>query len=67
MQLAAMKSGLLKELRTAPLPLNTSTLNLYLVCHRREHDDPAHQWLRQKIIATDNSIIENLLKEVGTP
>ena len=56
-QLAAMKLGLLKELDTAPLPFKTKTLNLYLIWHRRENDDPAHHWLRQKIIDTANSII----------
>jgi DNA-binding transcriptional LysR family regulator len=56
-QLGVMKLGLLKELDSAPLPLKTDPLNLYLVWHRRENDDPAHQWLRQKITGTVNSII----------
>ena len=56
-QLAAMKLGLLKDLASAPLPFKTNTLTLFLVWHRRENDDPAHQWLRQKIIGTVNSII----------
>ena len=56
-QLAAMKLGLLKDLASAPLPFKTNTLNLFLVWHRRENDDPAHQWFRQKIIETVNSII----------
>jgi len=56
-QLAAMKLGLLKDLASAPLPFKTNTLNLFLVWHRRENDDPAHQWFRQKIIGTVNSII----------
>ena len=58
-QLAAMKLGLLKELDTAPLPFKTKSLNLYLIWHRRENDDPAHQWLRQRIIATVDSITRN--------
>ena len=56
-QLAVMKLGLLKDLDSAPLPLKTDTLNLFLIWHRRENDDPAHQWFRQRIIGTVNSII----------
>ena len=56
-QLAFMKLGLLKDLDSAPLPFKTKTLNLFLIWHRREHDDPAHQWFRQKIIDRVNSII----------
>lgn len=58
-QLAAMKLGLLKELDVAPLPFKTTTLNLYLIWHHRENDDPAHQWLRQRIIETVSSITRN--------
>jgi len=55
-QLAVMKLGLLKDLDWAPLPFKTRTLNLFLIWHRRDNDDPAHQWLRQRIIGTVNSI-----------
>jgi DNA-binding transcriptional LysR family regulator len=58
-QLAVMKLGLLKELDSTPLPFKTDPLNLFLIWHRRENDDPAHQWLRQKIIETVNSIMRD--------
>ena len=58
-QLAVMKLGLLKDLDSAPLPFKTDALNLFLIWHRRENDDPAHQWLRQKIIETVNSIMRD--------
>ena len=57
-QIAAMKMGLLKELDSTPLPFRTDTLDLFLVWHRREHDDPAHRWLRQKIVGTVTSVLE---------
>ena len=57
-QLAAMKFGLLKDLDVAPLPMKTDPIDLFLVWHRREHDDPAHKWLRQKIIETVNTVSE---------
>ena len=56
-QLDVMKLGLLKELDSAPLPLKTEPLSLYLAWHRRDNGDPAHQWLRQRIIGTVNSLI----------
>jgi DNA-binding transcriptional LysR family regulator len=43
----------------APLPFETDPLNLFLIWHRREHDDPAHRWLRHRIIGTVNSLIED--------
>jgi len=55
---SAMKYGLLKELDCAPLPFKTEPMNLFLVWHRRENDDPAHQWFRERIIQTVDSIIE---------
>jgi DNA-binding transcriptional LysR family regulator len=58
-QLAVMKLGLLKDLDSVPLPFKTRTLNLFLIWHRRDNDDPAHQWLRQRIIGTVNSIIRD--------
>jgi len=58
-QLGAMKLGLLRDLDTTPLPFESSTLNLFLIWHQRENDDPAHRWLRQKIIETTHSILES--------
>ena len=58
-QLAVMELGLLRDLNWAPLPFKTGTLDLFLIWHRRDNDDPAHQWFRQRIIGTVNSIIRN--------
>ena len=57
-QLDVMKLGLLGDLDVAPLPIETTPVDLFLVWHRREHDDPAHQWFRQRIIETANSIFD---------
>ncbi len=57
-QLDVMKRGLLGDLDVAPLPIETKPVDLFLVWHRREHDDPAHQWFRQRIIETTNSIFD---------
>lgn len=58
-QLGAMKLGLLKELDSIRLPFRTGTLDLFLIWHRREQDDPAHRWFRQKIIETVGSITKD--------
>ena len=58
-QLGAMKHGLLHDLNVVPLPFDTAVLNLFLVWHKRENDDPAHRWLRQKIISTASTICGN--------
>lgn len=55
-QIGAMKKGLLQGLASAPLPFATKDLDLFLVWHRRENDDPAHQWFRQQIIDAFQSI-----------
>ena len=54
----AMKLGLMKDLDWAPLPFKTGTLDLFLIWHRRDNDDPAHRWFRQRIIGTVNSLIQ---------
>ena len=56
-QIDVMSRGPLKILDWAPLPFNVKPLSLSLVWHRRDNDDPAHQWLRQKIVETVNSIV----------
>ena len=58
-QIAAMKLGLLIELDSTPLPFKTDPLDLFLIWHRREHDDPAHRWFRERIVETVNSIISD--------
>lgn len=56
-QLDLMSRGPLKNLSWAPLAFKVEPLSLHLVWHRRDNDDPAHQWLRQRIIETVNSLV----------
>ena len=56
-QLDVMKRGLLGDLDVAPLPMETTPVDLFLIWHRREHDDPAHKWFRQRIIETTKSVL----------
>ena len=51
-QLDLMKRGLLKELDSAPLPIKTQPLVIYMAWHQRDDKTPAQQWLRQKIKET---------------
>ena len=56
-QLSVMEFGSLRELAWSPLPVKTRDLPLYLMWHERYEDDPAHQWLRQRIVDTVDAII----------
>jgi DNA-binding transcriptional LysR family regulator len=56
-QLDLMIRGPLKNLDWVPLPSKVEPLSLHMVWHRRDNDDPAHQWLRQRIIGTVNSVV----------
>lgn len=58
-QIGAMKLGLLQALDVSPLPFKTEPLNLFLIWHRRENDDPAHRWFREKIIQKVKSILKD--------
>jgi DNA-binding transcriptional LysR family regulator len=44
-----MCRGPLGGLASAPLPLDAPELSMYLVWHRRHHDDPAHAWVRAQL------------------
>lgn len=57
-QLSVMEHGSLKGLAWSPLPVETEALHLHLVWHERYDEDPAHQWFRERIVATAKSIID---------
>ena len=50
-----LRQHLLKDLAHAPVPLPCPRMPMYMVWHRRYHDDSAHQWLRAGLtqIASD--------------
>ena len=56
-QMELFKRAPLKELDSAPLPMKTQPLSLYMAWHERDDKIPAQQWLRQKIRETVNLII----------
>ena len=41
----------------AELPFETDPLSIYLVWHRRDNTDPAHKWLRDKIIDSADRLL----------
>ena len=57
-QLGAMKKGLLSTLDKAPLPIKTEPIALYLAWHKRDNDDPANSWLRDRIIKKVNNLMK---------
>lgn len=56
-QLGFMGPVILKDLDCSPLPMKTKDISIYMVWHQRDHDDPAHTWLRQRILDTTRSIV----------
>lgn len=56
-QLSLMKRVHFQQFASVPIPFGVS-LTMYMVWHKREHIDPASQWLRQKIEARVANIID---------
>lgn len=46
-----MKDHLMKAFQRAPLPFELKPFTLLMLWHQRNHQDPAHRWLRQQLIA----------------
>ena len=44
-----MCRGPLGALASVPLPLDAPELSMYLVWHRRRHEDPVHAWVRAQL------------------
>ncbi|MCZ2723451.1 LysR family transcriptional regulator [Marinomonas sp. 15G1-11] len=59
--MSLMKNGCLKQLDTATLPFKTKTLPMYLIWHKRDHTDPAHQWFREQIQLTLKTVLKSSL------
>ncbi len=49
-QLKLMGRVNLRGFASAPLPFKTEPVSMYLVWHRRDQHDPAHRWLRERIV-----------------
>lgn len=43
----------------SPLPFPTDEMSMYLVWHRRDHTDPAHQWMRDRIKSVAQALVDN--------
>jgi len=50
-------TGVLRGLAQAPVPLPTPRMPMYLVWHRRQHEDPAHRWWRDELLAVASSVL----------
>jgi DNA-binding transcriptional LysR family regulator len=44
-----MARGQLSDFASVPMPLPCPTLPMYLIWHRRQHQDPAQRWLRAEV------------------
>jgi DNA-binding transcriptional LysR family regulator len=50
-QLSLMSKTHFQQFASVGIPFENDPLTMYMVWHKREHIDPASQWLRQKIAA----------------
>lgn len=57
MQLSLLGKTHLQAFSSVADPENTLSLTMYMVWHKREHIDPASQWLRQQIIEHINTVL----------
>jgi DNA-binding transcriptional LysR family regulator len=48
---ALLAVGALRGLASAPVPVPTPPLSMYMVWHQRLQNDPAHRWLRANLLA----------------
>jgi len=60
-QLSLMKHVYFQNFSSAPLPCKTEPLTMYMVWHKREHTDPAHQWFREQIESRITAITQESL------
>jgi DNA-binding transcriptional LysR family regulator len=61
-EVSLMQLGPLKELSIAPLPFKSDPVTVYLVWHERSNNDPAHRWMRQRIVEIADAISSELNK-----
>lgn len=48
---ARLGQGLLREFASVPVPVPCPPLAMYMIWHRRHHEDPAHRWMRGQLEA----------------
>lgn len=58
-ELALMSLGSMRGLDFVPLPFPTRKLPMYLAWHRRDHDDPAHRWIRERVKSAATTALRN--------
>ena len=46
-----LRFGLMEGLASAPPPIPCPSLPMFMIWSRRDHDDPAHRWLRSELEA----------------
>ena len=59
-EISLMQLGPLKELSVATLPFKSEPVTIYLVWHERSNNDPAHRWMRRRIMEISKEIATKL-------
>ena len=55
-EMDTMRLDTLKALDVAPLPIESSTVSIFMIWHERSATDPAHKWLRARIQSISDQI-----------
>jgi len=55
-----LQNHLLKDLASAPVPVPCPTMPMYMIWHRRYHDDSAHRWVREHLSQISINIPDSL-------
>ncbi len=59
-QLDLMQIRTLRNLDAAPLPFQSNPVTVYMIWHERSANDPAHLWLRKRILNIASEVPEKL-------
>ena len=54
-----LADGALRGLASAPVPVATPAMPMYMVWHQRHQDDPVHRWWRAEL----ESVVADRLKD----
>ena len=52
-------TGMTEQLVVRPLPLDVPPVHVEALWHERQHDNPAHQWLRQQLLEVAQAAFAN--------
>jgi len=62
-----LRFGLFQGLASAPPPVACPSLPMFMIWSRRDHDDPAHRWIRGELDAVAKPVAARARQRSGDP